>query len=321
MKRKTIAVFDFDGTITQKDTFLEFIKFSKGNWQLYLGLLFFLPLLVAMKVKIYPNWKAKQRLFSYFYKGVSIEIFNHWGLEFGLGANPKTTKGGTQAAITWRQAGEEIVLLTVTNGICSNVIPFPVIVHPQPQPDFSYQPHEIYSGTEVRFINETPRQQGTHTYYWDFAGDNVFTQTTYNNNDDVFFTYDQAGNYTAQLHVVDNLWGCKNSISIPVVVNTNPNCALKFPNAFTPDKMNNNTFHAAYEEGVLEWGYELRIFDRWGKQVWNSTDKSERWDGRYRGEFARQDVYVYHCKAVCEDTDANGKHRELHIKGDVTVIR
>jgi len=82
MKKETIAVFDFDGTITQKDTLLEFIKFSKGKWRFYFGFIFFSPLFVAMKMKLIPNWKIKQLLFSYFYKGVSIEKFNYWGKEF-----------------------------------------------------------------------------------------------------------------------------------------------------------------------------------------------------------------------------------------------
>ena len=83
MNRETIAVFDFDGTLTRKDTFLEFIKFSKGKWHFYVGFLLFSPLLVAMKLKWLPNWKTKQRLFSYFFKGVSMEQFNNLCVGFG----------------------------------------------------------------------------------------------------------------------------------------------------------------------------------------------------------------------------------------------
>jgi len=82
MTRESIAVFDFDGTITRKDSLLEFIKFSKGKRQFYFGFFLFSPLLIAMKLKLYPNWKAKQNLFSYFYKGISVEKFNDWGKDF-----------------------------------------------------------------------------------------------------------------------------------------------------------------------------------------------------------------------------------------------
>ena len=82
MTKETIAVFDFDGTITRKDSLLEFIKFSKGERHFYFGFFLFSPLLIAIKLKLYPNWKAKQNLFSYFYKGISVEKFNDWGKDF-----------------------------------------------------------------------------------------------------------------------------------------------------------------------------------------------------------------------------------------------
>ena len=82
MKKDILAVFDFDGTITRKDTLLEFFKFSKGKREFYWGFLVFSPWLLAMKLKMYPNWKVKQRLFSFFFKGVSINQFNQWGTAF-----------------------------------------------------------------------------------------------------------------------------------------------------------------------------------------------------------------------------------------------
>ncbi len=33
--KRTVAVFDFDGTLTTKDTLLEFIKFSCGTGKFY----------------------------------------------------------------------------------------------------------------------------------------------------------------------------------------------------------------------------------------------------------------------------------------------
>lgn len=75
-KKTTIVALDFDGTITTKDTFLEFIKFSKESMRFYIGFLLFSPLLVGMKLKLYPNRKAKQRIFSHFFKGTNIRDFN-----------------------------------------------------------------------------------------------------------------------------------------------------------------------------------------------------------------------------------------------------
>jgi len=74
--KPVIAVFDFDGTITNKDTFLEFIRYTKGNLFFLYGFFLHLPLLIAYILKIYPNWKIKQKLFSYFFKGMKLKYFN-----------------------------------------------------------------------------------------------------------------------------------------------------------------------------------------------------------------------------------------------------
>ena len=73
MEKKRIYAFDFDGTLTTKDTLIEFIRFARGNAALLWGLFIHSPLLVLMKFGLYPNGKAKQRLFSYFFKGVSVD--------------------------------------------------------------------------------------------------------------------------------------------------------------------------------------------------------------------------------------------------------
>ena len=114
MNGETIAVFDFDGTITQKDTLLEFIKFSKGKWQFYWTFLFFSPLFVAMKLKIYPNWKAKQRFFSYFYKGISIETFNDWGSKFSSEIDKMLRPKAMKALKAHKENGEKIIIISAS---------------------------------------------------------------------------------------------------------------------------------------------------------------------------------------------------------------
>ncbi|MBM6993043.1 MAG: haloacid dehalogenase-like hydrolase [Prevotella sp.] len=75
-ERQTVYIFDFDGTLTTKDTLLEFIRYAKGTGPLLLGFLLHAPLLVLMKLRLYPNYKAKQRLFSYYFKGMTLTDFN-----------------------------------------------------------------------------------------------------------------------------------------------------------------------------------------------------------------------------------------------------
>jgi HAD superfamily hydrolase (TIGR01490 family) len=77
MHKRTIVAFDFDGTLTSKDTFLELIKFTFGKFRFLFGFILFFHLLIAYKFKIYPNWKVKQTIFSYFFKGMSLSAFNN----------------------------------------------------------------------------------------------------------------------------------------------------------------------------------------------------------------------------------------------------
>lgn len=82
--KRIVAVFDFDGTLTKKDTFLEFIKYVYGVRRLYVGLLKHLPLLVIMKLGLYPNWKTKQRVFAFFFQGMSYDVFKQYGERFSI---------------------------------------------------------------------------------------------------------------------------------------------------------------------------------------------------------------------------------------------
>lgn len=76
MQKEKLYCFDFDGTLTTNDTLLEFIKYAKGNGRFWMTFLLFSPLLVLMKLHLYPNWKAKQQLFAHLFAGMRIEKFN-----------------------------------------------------------------------------------------------------------------------------------------------------------------------------------------------------------------------------------------------------
>ena len=69
-------MFDFDGTLTSADTLLEFIRYACGRRRFFIGFALFSPLLVLMKLHLYPNYLAKQRLFAWYFKGMSIDNFD-----------------------------------------------------------------------------------------------------------------------------------------------------------------------------------------------------------------------------------------------------
>ena len=73
---KQIVASDFDGTLTTKDTLIEFIRYACGTGAFVKGFLRYAHLLVLMKFGLYPNWKAKQKMFAHFFEGMKIEDFD-----------------------------------------------------------------------------------------------------------------------------------------------------------------------------------------------------------------------------------------------------
>jgi HAD superfamily hydrolase (TIGR01490 family) len=83
-----IAFFDFDGTITHKDTLLEFIRFAKGNIGFYSGFLLYSPALVAFKLKMISNQAAKQLILRHFFGNMSVTEFSKLCNDFAVKVVP-----------------------------------------------------------------------------------------------------------------------------------------------------------------------------------------------------------------------------------------
>lgn len=82
--KEQIYIYDFDGTLTRRDSFLDFIRYTCGSRSLYCGLLLFSPLLILMKLQLYANGRAKERLFTHFFQGMSIRMFDDLCAKYGL---------------------------------------------------------------------------------------------------------------------------------------------------------------------------------------------------------------------------------------------
>ena len=72
-----LALFDFDGTLTLKDSFLEFIKFSKGKIFYWTGLFLLSPILVLFKLGLIKNWRAKELVMRFFFNKMKVNDFEN----------------------------------------------------------------------------------------------------------------------------------------------------------------------------------------------------------------------------------------------------
>jgi len=90
---------------------------------------------------------------------------------------------------------------------------------------------------------------------------------------------------------------------------------IALPNAFVPGSTNagSNRFGILNRE-IIQLKY-LRVYDRWGQQVFQTTDAAQSWDGNVNGDPAAEGVYVWEAEGFC----INGKR--VHRTGNVTLIR
>lgn len=113
------------------------------------------------------------------------------------------------------------------------------------------------------------------------------------------------------LTVKDTL-GCIGTGSVFIKVFKGPTYYV--PNAFTPNGDGLNDVFKATAPGIKQTNY-FRIFDRWGKLMFETREVTKGWDGRFLGMQQPTGVYVW----ILRGMDVTGKIVEL--KGTVTLIR
>ncbi len=72
---KVLALFDFDGTITNKDSLFHFLKYSVGTLKYYKNLVLLTPVFIKFVMGSYSNSIAKEKVISFFFKGWNIKDF------------------------------------------------------------------------------------------------------------------------------------------------------------------------------------------------------------------------------------------------------
>jgi HAD superfamily hydrolase (TIGR01490 family) len=142
MENNSLALFDFDGTITRKDSWLEFIKFTHGKPRYYLGLWVLSPMLVLYLTRLIKNDQAKIFMFRYFYGGWKYERFKKAGEDFCDQILPGMLRTSAIEKIKQHQAqGHRVILITAS-------------AREWVQPWCNKMKMEIIS-TEVEIINQT----------------------------------------------------------------------------------------------------------------------------------------------------------------------
>ncbi len=96
---QTLVLLDFDGTVTTKDTLIEFVRFYRGHAGYWFGMLMLAPIMVLFKIGLIPNWKAKQYFLAHYFKGEKISDFNSRCAAFASEILPHLIRPGAIKAI------------------------------------------------------------------------------------------------------------------------------------------------------------------------------------------------------------------------------
>ena len=186
--------------------------------------------------------------------------------------------------------------LEASNPNCSGTDTVTITVVEKAPTDFTVVLTPACEGVHASFTNTTP---DAVQYFWDFGGEATSTEANPGHNYDVF-----DNNDTITLITINSL-GCADTLRFDTsgvaILNFNPD---SIPNIFTPgnaDGMSlNECFLTDYHPSSFYFGtayadcFYMIIYNRWGRQVFETTKSSECWDGKINDKRdAEEGTYFY----------------------------
>lgn len=161
-----------------------------------------------------------------------------------------------------------VYTVTITDaGGCSGTSSVTIGEYPRPDAAFTADPAITIPGNAVTFYNFS---SGANSYFWSFGDSETSTDMT------PVHYYQTPGIFDVFLYAYDD-FNCADSIGGKVVVNEE--VAFYIPNAFSPDGDGFNDFFGPKGAGLDNDGFEMYIYDRWGKLHFMSQDIHSLWDG------------------------------------------
>lgn len=110
-----LSLFDFDGTITTDDSLIKFIRYSVGDIKTAWGMLVLSPMLITYKLKLIPNYKAKEWMFSYFFKGMDEQEFKKVTKVYSLKHIDTILRPQAMEKIAWhKEQGHTVVIVSAS---------------------------------------------------------------------------------------------------------------------------------------------------------------------------------------------------------------
>lgn len=110
-----IAFFDFDGTITKRDSFLDFVAFTEGYPKMLKGVLIHTISILGYKLGWVSGHQIKEKLITYFYNGRSNDALVALGIQYSNTRLNTVIRPRAIERIVWhKNQGHEVVVVTAS---------------------------------------------------------------------------------------------------------------------------------------------------------------------------------------------------------------
>ena len=118
MSQKVLALFDFDGTLTHRDSLLDFIVYVFGWPRVLLGGFILLPVLLGYMFGVIKNDDAKRKVIQFFLAGKNYQDMKDKGDAYGRDRLPKILRKEALDKFRWhKQQGHRVFIVTASSEI------------------------------------------------------------------------------------------------------------------------------------------------------------------------------------------------------------
>ena len=129
------------------------------------------PLIILMLLHLYPNWKCKEKVFSYFFKGMPYKKFKELGEDFGNKFRNIIIRPSMKERLQWH-LGQGHKVYVISASIEEWVIPFCqtfgniTVLATKVKPDLSgFASKNCYGQEKVNRLLEMEPERNTYTLY------------------------------------------------------------------------------------------------------------------------------------------------------------
>ena len=212
----------------------------------------------------------------------------------------------------YRSTGQFNVSLTATSLINEKsgdlVMANMITVHDLPDLKFDWDNSYNRDDREIYFLDHS---KNVMEWYWSFGDEEI------SRSQNPKHTYSTEGSYAVQL-VGKSALGCYDTITSQIRI-IGKNLANKFfaPNTFTPNGDGLNDEFKPVITGAVTMEYEISVFDRNGKLIFETTDINKPWDGRLKDGATEAFMGTYIWLVLLKDQ--YGQQEKL--LGQVTLLR